>query len=148
MANFVQEIENLLCDLATHLSNIHVAEDFNIHMESESLNEVSQFRNITCFQQHVSGPTYKRGHTLDLVITKTLIHTSLWTGCLMINIRPLLFLFLYCVVSPESPPKVGLRTETETKMDQTAFTADLKQSFTFMSTANTAADLWMITTAI
>ena len=49
---------------------IIITGDFNFHFEIDELSEVKKLSNLMStfgFSQCVSGPTHKRGHTLDLL---------------------------------------------------------------------------------
>ena len=48
--------------------------DFNMHIDLPELPASRQFINLidrAGFQQHVNSPTHNRGHTLDLVISRS-----------------------------------------------------------------------------
>ena len=48
--------------------------DFNFHIEDPTKNDAQQFMDLIDslgLKQHVQGPTHERGHTLDLVITRS-----------------------------------------------------------------------------
>ena len=50
-----------------------ICDDFNIHVDNTSNREACQFTDFlesANLVQHVSGPTHRRGHTLDLIITR------------------------------------------------------------------------------
>ena len=50
-----------------------IAGDFNFHLDDLDNRHVKQFVDILDgfgLQQHVKGPTHKKGHTLDLIITR------------------------------------------------------------------------------
>ena len=69
----MDEFPCFLAEAVMTSGQLLVIGDFNIHMKSES-RESEQFisllhtHNLT---QHVPSPTYRRGHVLDLVITRT-----------------------------------------------------------------------------
>ena len=61
---------NLLITQLDPCNPIIFTGDFNFHFENDELAQVKQFKNLmsSCgFSQFVSGPTHKRGHTLDLL---------------------------------------------------------------------------------
>lgn len=56
--------------------------DFNLHVDTPSRSHVSHFLTTldnAGFHQHVSGPTHKHGHTLDLVLSR--LEDNLVTSC-------------------------------------------------------------------
>ena len=73
---------NFQNDFAEFLSIIHanydiciISGDFNLHVDVEANHQAKEFTDMLGsmdFTQHITGPTHKRGHTLDLVITKGL----------------------------------------------------------------------------
>ena len=86
-ASFLDEFTEFLSLLHTQHDQIILTGDFNIHVDNPFDPIAKDFLNLLDsmgFTQHVSGPTHKKGHTLDLVITKNLT-TSIT------SIIPLLF---------------------------------------------------------
>ena len=74
-SNFFDEFAEFLSLLHTQHDQIILTGDFNIHVDIPSdpiANEFLHLLDSMGFTQHVSGPTHKKGHTLDLVITKNL----------------------------------------------------------------------------
>jgi hypothetical protein len=66
------------CDMVDHLStlkgNILIAGDFNIHWdktESREMIELAEFIESHNLQQHIQDPTHIKGHTIDLIITRS-----------------------------------------------------------------------------
>ena len=54
-------------------NNILIAGDFNFHVDNTTDPDTIKFNKILesfNLQQHINGPTHKRGHTLDLIITR------------------------------------------------------------------------------
>ena len=71
---FMEEFNNMLesCMLAN--GKLIILGDFNIHMDDTTSASASKFGDLLLeygLHQHVSGPTHTRGHTLDLVITRS-----------------------------------------------------------------------------
>ena len=53
--------------------NLLIAGDFNYHVDNSTNPDTIKFNKILesfNLQQHVNGPTHKKGHTLDLIITR------------------------------------------------------------------------------
>ena len=74
-ASFLDEFTEFLSLLHTQHDQIILTGDFNIHVDNPFDPIAKDFLNLLDsmgFTQHVSGPTHKKGHTLDLVITKNL----------------------------------------------------------------------------
>ncbi|MBN3301915.1 PIF1 helicase, partial [Amia calva] len=70
---FMTEFSNLLSDLAIHYDKLINLGDFNIHIHiKDDPLTVSFFSLLESvgFTQHVSGPTHRHNHTLDLDITR------------------------------------------------------------------------------
>lgn len=71
---FSRHLEVLAVDVSTPLT---VLGDFNFHMDNTSDHHAQKFHDLLDsmnFQQHVSGPTHRRSHTLDLVISRKIEH--------------------------------------------------------------------------
>ena len=75
-AEFFTELSALLEVLATYKSDVIFSIDFNIHADDVHdqhglhLNQLFSDYNLT---QHVHGPTHVHGHTLDLIVTVSLM---------------------------------------------------------------------------
>ena len=53
--------------------NLLIVGDFNYHVDNTTSPETIKFNKILemfNLQQHVNGPTHKKGHTLDLIMTR------------------------------------------------------------------------------
>ena len=53
-----------------------IARDFNFHLDDLNNRHAKQFVDILDgfgLQQHVKGPTHKKGHTLDFIITRSVV---------------------------------------------------------------------------
>ena len=69
---FYAEIGNYIEQLVLTPSALVIAGDFNIHVDDHSDKEAADFLSLIesfSLKQHVSGPTHRTGHTLDLVLT-------------------------------------------------------------------------------
>ena len=70
---FFNEFPRLLEDLATASGSLLMAGDFNFHVEDDRDSVASRFLDLLeafNLRQHISEPTHKSGHTLDLIITR------------------------------------------------------------------------------
>ncbi len=71
---FLEEFTSLLERLATAHGHLVMVGDFNFHINDPKDSDAKRFMDVLNtfgLTQHVSGPTHKRGHTLDLVITRS-----------------------------------------------------------------------------
>jgi Endonuclease-reverse transcriptase len=67
------QFSDLLERLATFSASLIVVGDFNIHVDDPTDADANKFADIvSCngLQQHVTSPTHRLGHTLDLFITR------------------------------------------------------------------------------
>ncbi|MBN3300411.1 MAF1 polymerase, partial [Amia calva] len=70
---FMTKFSDLLSDLAIHYDKLIILGDFNIHIDIKDDPLTVSFLSLlesVGFTQHVSGPTHRHNHTLDLVITR------------------------------------------------------------------------------
>ena len=74
-ALFYEEFSRLLeRTLAEHSGCLLITGDFNFHIDDPQDNHANRFIDILDalgLKQHVSAPTHKKGHTLDLLITRS-----------------------------------------------------------------------------
>ncbi|KAG1714818.1 Papilin [Nymphon striatum] len=71
---FFSEFGTLLECAVVSPGKLIVLGDFNFHMENESNRNATKLKELLTaldLVQHVHGPTHEKGHTLDLVITKS-----------------------------------------------------------------------------
>ena len=72
---FLTEISDLLSICFTDYNRILLTGDLNLHIDNASDTAAMSFLQLLHsfdFTQHVTGPTHKHGHTLDLVISRGL----------------------------------------------------------------------------
>ena len=70
---FTSEFESLVDDLCLSQMPLIITGDFNIHVDSSSDPSANVFRNLLAsrnLRQSVTCPTHRKGHTLDLLITR------------------------------------------------------------------------------
>ena len=76
-ALFYEEFSRLLEHiLAGWSGDLLIAGDFNFHLDDLNNRHAKRFVDILDgfgLQQHVKGPTHKKGHTLDLIITRSVV---------------------------------------------------------------------------
>ena len=72
-SSFRQEFEKLIVNYLLHPSDIILTGDFNIHIDNTSNNYANQFKDLLSAHgliQHITAPTHRYGHCLDLMITR------------------------------------------------------------------------------
>ena len=76
-ALFYEEFSRLLEHiLAGWSGDLLIVGDFNFHLDDLNNRHAKRFVDILDgfgLQQHVKGPTHKKGHTLDLIITRSVV---------------------------------------------------------------------------
>jgi len=73
-STFLEEFADLLEQAATWTGKLIIMGDFNVHWNSEDNHERKDLASLLeafSITQHVCGPTHSKGHTLDLVMTRT-----------------------------------------------------------------------------
>eukprot|EP00914_Ancora_sagittata_P024929 GHVO01049741.1.p1 GENE.GHVO01049741.1~~GHVO01049741.1.p1 ORF type:complete len:428 (+),score=35.21 GHVO01049741.1:104-1387(+) len=71
--SFFDEFSEYLSGLMSAPGHLVVLGDFNFHVDNSSDMTASSFSNVTSsfgLNQHITGPTHKNGHTLDLVFSR------------------------------------------------------------------------------
>lgn len=75
MVTFFNEFSAFMESIALIPDPLIIIGDFNIHVDhGTDCITAARFLNILRsmgFTQHVTGPTHKNGHTLDLIITRS-----------------------------------------------------------------------------
>ena len=72
-ALFFEEFGTLAEQLVVSPGNLLIAGDFNYHMDNTRNLDTVKFNKVLeslSLIQHVNGPTHKKGHTLDLILTR------------------------------------------------------------------------------
>jgi len=83
-SDFLREFDLFIDFVNTMSSKTIIVGDFNLHVDTPSRTDVSHFLTTldnAGFHQHVSGPTHKHGHTLDLVLSR--LDDNLITSCMV-----------------------------------------------------------------
>jgi hypothetical protein len=130
-SQFFDEFCNLMEQLIILPGNLLIAGDFNYHVDNSTNPDTIKFNKILesfNLQQHVNGPTHKKGHTLDLIITR--IGDRLVTN---IEIHDPMFSdhsAVSCTLQLEKPPleraEIQYRKLRNINMD--SFNEDLRKS--------------------
>ena len=71
--DFMEQFTEYLDTLSTLNGQLIIAGDFNVHWENkdnQERNELNLLLDTYSFNQHVSGPTHIKNHTIDLIITR------------------------------------------------------------------------------
>ena len=71
---FLEDFASLLEQLVPTSGNLLIAGDFNFHLDDSDNADATKFHNLLesfNLKQHVATPTHSRGHTLDLIITRS-----------------------------------------------------------------------------
>ena len=74
-STFLDDFSEFLAIIHSNYDTVLIVGDFNIHVDNINNPRARSFSSLLesmDFTQHVNVPTHKRGHTLDLVITKGL----------------------------------------------------------------------------
>ena len=72
-ANFFEEFQGLLENIATMYTEVYIVSDFNLHLDTPSATNTTFNDILASFdtKQHVNFPTYIHGHWLDILITRS-----------------------------------------------------------------------------
>ena len=71
---FLADFASLLEQLIPNSDNLLIVGDFNFHLDDSKNTDVIKLHNLLesfNLKQHVATPTHSRGHTLDLIITRS-----------------------------------------------------------------------------
>ena len=141
---FFEEFGTLAEQLVVSPGNLLIVGDFNYHMDKISNLETVKFNKILesfSLVQHINGPTHKKGHTLDLIITRA--EDELVTS---VEIRdPMMsdHSAVHCKLRLKKPPlermEISYRKLRLVNMD--SFNDDLKQSDLLTTNAFDLMDL-------
>ena len=128
---FFEEFGTLTEQLVVSPGNLIIVGDFNYHMDdTKNLDTVKFNKVLESFSlvQHVNGPTHKKGHTLDLIITRAADELVICTE----TRDPMLsdHSAVHCKLRLKKPPlerkKISYRKRHSVNMN--SFNNDLKQS--------------------
>ncbi len=67
---FIEEFSRFLEHKISTSASLLILGDFNFHIEDNTNYEAGCFKHLLesfCLHEHVSGPTHKGGHTLDII---------------------------------------------------------------------------------
>ena len=71
---FLEDFASLLEQLVAISGNLLIVGDFNFHLDDSNNTDATKLHNLLesfNLKQHVATPTHSRGHTLDLIITRS-----------------------------------------------------------------------------
>ena len=71
---FIEEFGDLLQSYASNSTPVAFLGDFNFHLDNGSNGNANRFTSLLHsldFEQHVSSPTHRSGHTLDAIISRS-----------------------------------------------------------------------------
>ena len=72
LSTFISEISSLLESVVICSETLIVTGDFNIHMDiQEESTQFTELLETFSLVQHVRQPTHEKGHTIDLIITRS-----------------------------------------------------------------------------
>ena len=78
-SKFIDDLSELISLISTEFDHFAITGDLNTHIDNPNNNNGKKLLAVLDsfgLNQHVTGPTHRRGHTLDLVITKDLNITN------------------------------------------------------------------------
>ena len=143
-AHFFSDFSTLLEGITSEPNRIVLAGDFNIHIDDPTDTNAQTFTELidsAGLQQHVMGPTHRRGHTLDLVLTRSddnLISNLIVLGESLSDHQPVL-----CNIDfprPHATRKAVLFRKTK-NIDITRFRSDIVASPLVENGSEDATDL-------
>ena len=106
--------------------------DFNIHVDNPKDSGTIEFNNILDsygLTQHVTGPTHKLGHTLDLVITKGLNISNLMVTDVGLSDHSCIFFKMNISISNKGTTQILTKrhiTEDTNKLFIEAFSSTIR----------------------
>ena len=130
-ALFFEEFCTLAEQLVVSPGNLLLVGDFNYHVDNISNPDTVKFNKILesfSLVQHVNGPTHKKGHTLDLIITRAVdeLVTSVEIRDPMLSDHSA----IHCKLRLKKPPLERMETSYRKlrSVNMDSFNDDLKQS--------------------
>ena len=129
--SFIQDFITYADAMTTLPGKLLMVGDFNIYVDNQQDAHAQQFMEILTslnLEQHVSGPTHIRGHTLDLIVTRTseTIITPIKTHApIMSDHMPLTF-GLHILKPPNM--KTTITSRNIKNINTEAFTEDINNS--------------------
>nr|XP_054761536.1 uncharacterized protein LOC129267954 [Lytechinus pictus] len=145
--DFLLEFEELVCELTTHTWKLLILGDFNMHVDTPKP-DVSCFLEIIAqagLQQHITTPTHKHGHVLDLVISR--MDDPLVAECEVLNKLYSDHYVLSCVIDVAKQQRcasTSLRRNFR-DLDKDSFHISLREAFhdfPFESDVNTQVEFY------
>ena len=97
--DYLTEIDEFLSDVNMSANKIVALGDFNLHVDVPTKSDVATFMSILSslnMSQHVVDPTHKRGHTLDLIITRFDDDIVKTVMCVNVSVLTIMLYILMC----------------------------------------------------
>ena len=128
---FFTEFRDLLELMSQHERPLLIAGDFNFHLDDTTNCDTIKFMDIldsANLSQHVLGPTHRKGHTLDLIITQQ--NSNLVTDVRILNDVFSDHQVVTCKLNCPRPPlsKILLTFRSTKQLNNDVLTATLKES--------------------
>ena len=111
-----------------------MAGDFNIHLDNPKDSFVSNFCDIiqsANLLQHVKGSTHKRGHTLDLIITRSIENTIQDVCVNDSTISDHYSVSCYVNMEKSKPPRITMEYRKFRSINVAQFKEDIKDSILY-----------------
>ena len=134
---FLAEFASLLEQLAANSDNLLIVGDFNFHLDDSKNTDVIKLHNLLesfNLKQHVATPTHYRGHTLDLIITRS--EDDLVDGMVVRDPTLSDHFAVHCTLKLTKPraEQHEIKYRKLSSIDMSVFRKDLKDSTVFQET--------------
>eukprot|EP00057_Strongylocentrotus_purpuratus_P002063 XP_003723768.1 PREDICTED: RNA-directed DNA polymerase from mobile element jockey-like [Strongylocentrotus purpuratus] len=130
--DFLLEFEELVNELTSHTWKLLIVGDFNVHIDTPDKPDAACFIEIieeAGLQQHITTPTHKLGHTLDLIISR--IDDPLVVDCEAVDKLYSDHYVLSCIIDvarPRQCPATSLCRNFR-DLDKDSFIASITEAF-------------------
>ncbi|PIK47853.1 putative RNA-directed DNA polymerase from mobile element jockey-like [Apostichopus japonicus] len=130
--SFLSDFGELIVDYLPSQSDVMFCGDFNIHVDDTSDSKAHRFQNLLLsfgLTQHITYPTHKFGHTLDLIITREHSTSLLSDICVLPGLSD--HYALSCNLNLQKPPlpSVTIKTRNLKALDLVNYSADICSAF-------------------
>ena len=131
LSEFLQDFTTYADSVATSSGKLLILGDFNIHVDNPDSVEGRRFTNTLSglnLEQHVNSPTHTKGHTLDLIITRTsetVVAPIQTHAAVMSDHLPMTFDLR---IQKPPPLKVEITSRKLKSTNANSFTEDIRQS--------------------
>jgi exonuclease III len=127
-SQFLEDFQTLISSVSTSPHEFLITGDFNIHVDDPTDSNAIQFLSLldhANLSQHVSFPTHRHSHTLDLVITSA--NSTLSPNVISLPISPTDHLPIFYSLKITPPPAAPI-TKCLTRAIRAINITDLKKS--------------------